>query len=91
MYAAATTTSPSVSGLLAGTHAHLHGVLSLAAGPHAGDVRTFAERFAAAGYHTEALVTGPLVAETDLDRGFDRYYDRAPGVPHDGESYVGAT
>ena len=78
MYAAATTTSPCVAGLLTGTHAERHGVLSLAVGPLAGDVRTFAERFAAAGYHTEALVTGPLVAETGLDRGFDRYRYREP-------------
>jgi hypothetical protein len=68
MYAAATTTSPCVAGLLTGTHAERHGVLSLAVGPLAGDVRTFAERFAAAGDRPEALVTGPLLAETSLDR-----------------------
>jgi arylsulfatase A-like enzyme len=78
MYAAATTTSPCVAGLLTGTHAERHGVLSLDVGPLDEGVVTFAERFAAAGYHTEALVTGPLVAATGLDRGFDRYRYREP-------------
>ncbi len=78
MYAAATTTSPCVAGLLTGTHAERHGVLSLDVGPLSDDVSTFAERFGAAGYHTEALVTGPLVEETGLDRGFDHYRYREP-------------
>lgn len=78
MYAAATTTSPCVASLLTGTYAERHGVLSLDVGPLAADVTTFGDRFGAAGYHTEALVTGPLVEATGLDRGFDEYRYREP-------------
>jgi arylsulfatase A-like enzyme len=78
MYATATTTSPCVASLLSGTYAERHGVLSLDVGPLSSEVTTFAERFGAAGYHTEALVTGPLVEETGLNRGFDAYRYREP-------------
>ena len=78
MYAAATTTSPCVASLLTGTDAERHGILSLDVGPLADDVPTFAGRVGDAGYHTAALVTGPLVAETGLDRGFDDYRYREP-------------
>ena len=78
MYATATTTSPCVASLLTGTYAECHGVLSLDVGPLSSEVTTFAERFGAAGYHTEALVTGPLVEETGLHRGFDAYRYREP-------------
>ena len=78
MYAAATTTSPCVASLLTGTDAERHGILSLDVGPLADDVPTFAGRFGDAGYHTAALVTGPLVAETGLGRGFDDYRYREP-------------
>ena len=78
MYATATTTSPCVASLLSGTYAERHGVLSLDVGPLSSEVTTFAERFGAAGYHTEALVTGPLVEETGLNRGFGAYRYREP-------------
>jgi arylsulfatase A-like enzyme len=78
MYATATTTSPCVASLLTGTYAERHEILSLDVGPLASDVPTFAERFGAAGYHTEALVTGPLVEATGLQRGFDAYRYREP-------------
>ena len=78
MYATATTTSPCVASLLTGTYAERHGVLSLDVGPLSPEVTTFAERFGAAGCHTEALVTGPLVEETGLNRGFDAYRYREP-------------
>ena len=73
MYATATTTTPCVASLFTGTYSEHNGVYSLEAAKLDADVPTLAERFSAAGYETAALVTGPLVAETDLDRGFDTY------------------
>jgi arylsulfatase A-like enzyme len=78
VHATATTTSPCVASLLSGTYAGRNGVLSLSVGRLSGAVSSFAERFAAVGYHTEALVTGPLVEETGLDRGFENYRYREP-------------
>lgn len=77
-FATATTTSPCVASLLTGTYSERNGVLSLDTGHLAPDVDTFAELFGAAGYRTEALVTGPLVEATGLDRGFDAYRYREP-------------
>ena len=73
MYATATTTTPCVASLFTGTYSEHNGVYSLEAATLDADVPTLAERFSAAGYETAALVTGPLVTETDLDRGFDTY------------------
>jgi arylsulfatase A-like enzyme len=78
LYATATTTSPCVASLLTGTYSERNGVVSLDRGRLAPGVDSFAERFGNAGYHTEALVTGPLVEETGLDRGFDQYRYREP-------------
>ncbi len=79
LHATATTTSPCVASLLSGTYSERNGVLSLSEGRLSGSVASFAERFADAGYHTEALVTGPLLEETGLDRGFENYRYREPG------------
>jgi arylsulfatase A-like enzyme len=76
--ATATTTSPCVASLLTGTYSERNGVRSLDTGRLAPGVDSLAELFGAAGYHTEALVTGPLVEETGLQRGFDAYRYREP-------------
>ena len=77
-FATATTTSPCVASLLTGTYPERNGVRSLSTGRLASGVDSFSELFGAAGYHTEALMTGPLVGETGLDRGFDVYRCREP-------------
>jgi len=73
LYATATTTTPCVASLLTGTYAERNGVFSLEQARLDPEVTTLAERLSAANYETQALVTGPLVADTDLDRGFDGY------------------
>lgn len=73
MFATATTTTPCVASLLTGTYSERNGVASLRAARLNTEVTTLAERFSAAGYQTHAEVTGPIVAETNLDRGFDAY------------------
>jgi arylsulfatase A-like enzyme len=80
LFASTTTTTPSVASLLTGTYSERNGVQSLDTGRLRDSVTPLAERFGAAGYHTEALVTGPLVADTGLDRGFDAYQYREPEV-----------
>ena len=72
-FASATTTTPCVASMMTGRYAEGNGVRSLREARLAPDVSTLAERLSAAGYDTTAFVTGPLVADTDLDRGFDTY------------------
>ncbi|MFC6838029.1 sulfatase family protein [Halomarina ordinaria] len=76
LYATATTTTPCVASLLTGTYSERNGLRSLRHGELSADVRSLAELLSDAGYHTEAHVTGPLLPETGLDRGFDVYRHR---------------
>ena len=66
-----TSTTPSFSSILTGCYPPKHGVRGLqgyALSPH---LTTLPELFAAAGYRTYAEVTGPLLPETGVLRGFD--------------------
>ena len=85
LFATTSTTTPCVASILTGTYSERNGVQSLDVGRLSPDVEPFAERFGAAGYHTEALVTGPLVEETGLHRGFDTYRHRPPEASLFGE------
>lgn len=78
LFATATTTTPCVASFMTGTYSERNGVFSLEEATLSESVPTLAEQFSAAGYNTTALVTGPLVASTGLDRGFNnyRYRDR---------------
>lgn len=73
MYATATTTTPCVASLFTGRYSEHNGVASLETARLDEGVPTLADSLSAAGYETMAQVTGPLVADTDLDRGFDTY------------------
>lgn len=73
MYATATTTTPAVASLLTGAYAERNGIHSLRRGRLAEGVDSLAGILGRRGWHTEAMVTGPLVPETGLDRGFDAY------------------
>ena len=73
LYATATTTTPAVASLLTGTYNERNGIRSLRRCSLSQDVDPLASVLGDRGYHTEGLVTGPLVPETGLDRGFDRY------------------
>lgn len=76
LYASATTTTPAVASILTGTYAERNGLQSLRRGQLAPGVDPLAVTLGEWGYHTEGLVTGPLLPETGLDRGFDRYVCR---------------
>jgi len=73
LFATATTTTPCVASLMTGAYSEHNGVYSLEEARLDEGVPTLAEHLSEAGYETSALVTGPIVAETDLDRGFDTY------------------
>lgn len=76
LFATATTTTPAVASLLTGSYSERNGIHSLQHGRLDPEVPTLPGILGERGWHTEALVTGPLVAETDLDRGFDVYRHR---------------
>lgn len=78
MHSTTTTTTPAVASLLTGTYSERNGVNSLRDIELSEDITTLAEVLSEVGYDTHAFVTGPLVAETELDRGFDTYVCRDP-------------
>jgi arylsulfatase A-like enzyme len=80
MYSTATTTTPAVASYFTGQYSEANGVNSLRNVDLEPSLDTLAEQFSSAGYHTEAMVTGPLLPETGLDRGFDRYEHRNKNV-----------
>ena len=66
----ATTTTPSFSSMLTGCYPPKHGVRGLQGYRLSSAVTTMAETFAEAGYRCYAEVTGPLLPETGILRGF---------------------
>ena len=66
-----TSTTPSFSSILTGCYPPRHGVRGLQGYRLSSQVTTMAEAFSAAGYRTHAEVTGPLLPETGILRGFD--------------------
>lgn len=78
----ATTTTPSFSSILTGCYPPRHGVRGLQGHRLSPSVATLAELFSAAGYETHAEVTGPLLPETGVLRGFkDARHRQAYKVP----------
>jgi arylsulfatase A-like enzyme len=66
-----TTTTPSFSSMLTACYPPKHGVRGLQGYRLSSALATIAEAFGRAGYHTHAEVTGPLLPETGILRGFD--------------------
>lgn len=66
-----TSTTPSFSSILTGCYPPKHGVRGLQGYRLRSDLTTMAEAFAAGGYKTHAEVTGPLLKETGILRGFE--------------------
>jgi arylsulfatase A-like enzyme len=71
-----TSTTPSFSSILTGCYPPKHGVRGLQGYRLSSSVTTMAEAFAEAGYHTHAEVTGPLLPETGILRGFEDAHHR---------------
>jgi arylsulfatase A-like enzyme len=76
--ATATITTPSFSSILTGCYPPRHGLRSLKGYRLSPSVTTMAESFSAAGFETHAEVTGPLLPETGVLRGFGDIHHR-PG------------
>jgi arylsulfatase A-like enzyme len=66
-----TSTTPSFSSILTGCYPPKHGVRGLQGYRLSPSVTTIAEAFSGAGYQTHAEVTGPLLPETGILRGFE--------------------
>jgi arylsulfatase A-like enzyme len=71
--ASASSTTPCVATMLTGVYSPRHGVRAIGGRPLRPDVATVPALLGAAGYHTVAEVTGPLLPENGLDRGFAEY------------------
>lgn len=65
-----TSTTPSFSSILTGCYPPKHGVRGLQGYRLSPSVTTLADAFGEAGYQTHAEVTGPLLPETGILRGF---------------------
>jgi len=71
-------TTPSFATLLTGLYSPRHGVHLVWGYRLPAQVPMLTERLAASGYHTYAEVSGPLLPEMGLARGFESYAYRAP-------------
>ncbi|KXB07482.1 hypothetical protein AKJ52_00020 [candidate division MSBL1 archaeon SCGC-AAA382C18] len=67
------TTSPSFASILTGLYPFQHGIRSLSGYKLDEKAKTIAERLNKHGYYTHAEITGPLLPELGLNRGFDKY------------------
>lgn len=67
------TTTPCVASLLTGNYPFAHGIRTLNGYKLNGECVTLPQVLKKYGYHTYAMVTGPLSPVTGLDRGFDEY------------------
>lgn len=76
LHTSANTTTPAVASLMTGLYSEQNGVHSLRESELNEDVDTLAEVLSEQGYDTYAAVTGPLSADTELNRGFDTYHYR---------------
>lgn len=74
--ASASSTTPCVATMLTGLYSPRHGVRAIGGRPLRPDVATVPALLAEAGYHTVAEVTGPLLPENALHRGFVEYHCR---------------
>ncbi len=66
-----TSTTPSFSSILTGCYPPRHGVRGLQGYSLNPAIQTMAEAFAGSGYQTHAEVTGPLLPQTGILRGFE--------------------
>jgi arylsulfatase A-like enzyme len=73
----ASTTTPCFASLLTGTYPFTNGVRGHSGCRLKADITTLAESLRAAGYHTYAEMSGPLLPEVGLARGFDEYNHRS--------------
>ena len=71
-----TTTTPSFSSMLTGCYPPKHGVRGLQGYRLNSGLTTMAQAFQDAGYNTYAEVTGPLLPETGILRGFEHAHHR---------------
>ncbi len=71
-------TTPAFSSLLTGEYSPRHGVHLVWGYRLPADVPLLTDALAQRGYHTYAEVTGPLLPEMGLARGFEHYEYRAP-------------
>ncbi len=79
MYSTTASTTPCVSSFFTGLYSEKNGVNSLRESEINDDISTLAEVIRSEGYHTKAFVTGPLVEETGINRGFDDFNYREHG------------
>jgi arylsulfatase A-like enzyme len=78
--AATSSTTPCVAAMLTGLYSPRHGIRAIGGHRLHPEVATLPELLRAAGYHTMAAVTGPLLPESGLDRGFVEYDVRPASV-----------
>ncbi|RRJ29472.1 sulfatase family protein [Halocatena pleomorpha] len=76
MHSTATTTTPCVASVLTGNYSETNGVNSHHNVRLNPELDTLAGVFGVEGYNTYAMVTGPIVEDTGLDRGFNRFWYR---------------
>lgn len=81
-FSVTSTTTPSFTSILTGLYPPTHGVRSLYGYKLNKKIPTLPEQLKKNNYNTYAEVTGPLIKEIGLDRGFDHYHYREKTRTH---------
>lgn len=76
MFSTTTTTTPCVASILTGCYSEKNGINTHSNVELNPEIDTLAEILKREGYSTYAMPTGPLVEETELNRGFNKYWYR---------------
>ena len=84
-FSTASVTTCCTASILTATYPFSHGIRSLGDHRLRNDLPTLAEAFQVGGYFTWAEVTGPLLPQVGLNRGFDHYGHRDYGAALDTE------
>jgi arylsulfatase A-like enzyme len=84
-FSTASVTTCCTASILTATYPFSHGIRSLGDHRLRNDLPTLPEAFRAGGYFTWAEVTGPLLPQVGLNRGFDHYGHRDYGATLDTE------
>jgi len=71
--ATSSATSPNIADIMTGCYPFLHGIRGLFGYKLNPDLPTLAQILQQNGFNTHAMLTGPLIPQLGLDRGFDEY------------------
>jgi|Deesub1362A_J573_1020465.scaffolds.fasta_scaffold00162_15 arylsulfatase A-like enzyme len=77
-FSVASSTTPAIASIMTGLYPPVHGLIGLMGYKLKSSCKTLSEILLSNGYNTYAFVSGPLIPETSLNKGFIEYHHRRP-------------